>query len=51
MFVFAFNNTDNDAKKVERDRYRKYALPRVNTTNYNVLIDSRIFMINQLMIK
>ena len=41
MFVCAFNNTDNDRKKVQRDSYRKYFLLRVNITNYNVLIDCR----------
>ena len=43
LFVLAFNNTDNDANKVERNSHRKYFLPRVNITNYNVLIDSRNF--------
>ena len=44
MFVLAFNNTDNGDKKVERNSHRKYFLPRVNITNYNVLlIDGRNF--------
>ena len=43
MFVFAFDNTDNGAKEVERNSHTKYFLPRVNITNYNVLIDGRIF--------
>ena len=43
LFVLAFNNTNNDANKVERDSHRKYFLPRVNITNYNVLIDGRNF--------
>ena len=43
MFVFAFDNTDNGDKKVERNSYRKYFVPRVNITNYNVLIDGRNF--------
>ena len=30
-------------KKVERNSHTKYFLPRVNTTNYNVLIDGRNF--------
>ena len=30
-------------KKVERDSHRKYFLPRVDITNYNVLIDGRNF--------
>ena len=41
LSVLAFDNTDNGAKKVERNSYRKYFLPRVNITNYNVLIDGR----------
>ena len=51
LFVFAFNNTDDNANKVKRDSHRKYFLPRVDITNYNVLIDGRNFMINQLAIK
>ena len=43
LFVFAFDNTDNGNKKVERDCHGKYSLPRVNITNYNVLIDDRNF--------
>ena len=43
LFFIAFNNTNNDANKVERNSYRKYFLPRVNITNYNVLIDGRVF--------
>ena len=43
LFVLAFDNTENDNKKVERDNHRKYFLPRVNITNYNVLINSRNF--------
>ena len=30
-------------RKVERDSHRKYFLPRVDITNYNVLIDVRNF--------
>ena len=41
--MLAFSNTDNDATKVERDSHRKYFLPRVDITNYNVLIDGRNF--------
>ena len=40
LFVFAINN---GANRVERDSHRKYFLPRVNITNYNVLIDGRNF--------
>ena len=43
MFVLAFNNTDGDAKQVERNNHRKYFLPRVNITNYNVQIDGKNF--------
>ena len=43
MFVLAFDNTDNVANKVERKSYRKFFLPRVNITKYNVLIDGRNF--------
>ena len=61
MFVLAFNNTsatipnnpiNNTANKVKRNSHRKYFLPRVNITNYNVLIDGRNFCdqpINYLM--
>ena len=43
FFVLAFDNTDNGAKKVERNSPTIYFLPRVNITNYNVLIDGRNF--------
>ena len=43
MFVLAFDNTDNGAKKIERNSHTKYFLPRVHITNYNVLIDGRNF--------
>ena len=39
----AFNNTANNANQVERDCHRKYFLPRINFTNYNVLVDGRNF--------
>ena len=39
MFVLVFDNTNNGDKKVDRNNYKKYFLPRVNITNYNVLID------------
>ena len=42
LFVLAFNNTDGN-NRVKRDVSRKYFLPRVNITNYNVLIDGRNF--------
>ena len=41
LFVLAFDNTGN--KKVQRDSHRKYFLPRVDITNYNILIDGRNF--------
>ena len=43
LFVLAFGNTDGDANQVERDSHRKYFLPRVDITKYNVLIDGRNF--------
>ena len=43
LFVLAFDNTNNEDNNVERDSYRKYFFPRVDITNYNVLIDGRNF--------
>ena len=43
MLLLAFDDTNNGANKVERNSHRKYFLPRVNITNYNVLIDGRNF--------
>ena len=43
LFVLAFNDVNNDANRVQRDSHRKYFLPRVYITNYNVLIDARNF--------
>ena len=43
LFVLAFDDTNGGNKKVERNSHRKYYLPRVNITNYNVLIDGRNF--------
>ena len=43
MFFLAFNNTNNDTKKVEKNSHAKHFLPRVNITNYNVLINGRNF--------
>ena len=42
LFVLGFSNA-NDANKVEKKSHRKHFLPRVNITNYNVLIDGRSF--------
>ena len=43
LFLLAFDNTENSNKKVEKDSHRKDFLPKVNITNYNVLIDGRNF--------
>ena len=52
LFVLAFNNTtendnevpaSNTANRVQRDSHRKYFHPRVDITNYNILIDGRNF--------
>ena len=43
LFVLAFNNTDGNANQVERNSHRKHFLPRVDITNYDVLIDGRNF--------
>ena len=43
LFVFAFDNTNNGDKRVERNSHRKYFLPRVDITDYNVSIDGRNF--------
>ena len=58
LFVLAFNSTtvnvpnnpiNNSNNRVLRNSHTKYFLSRVNITNFNVLIDRRNFMINQLM--
>ena len=43
LFVLVFDTAENGAKKVERNSHTIYFLPRVNITNYNVLIDGRNF--------
>ena len=43
MLVLAIDNTNNGVKKVERYSHTKYFLPKVDITNYNVLIDDRNF--------
>ena len=43
LFVLAFDNTNNGDNKLERNSRTKYFLPRVNITDYNVLIDGRNF--------
>ena len=43
LFVLDFNNIDNEANEVKRNSYRKYFVPRVDITKYNILIDGRTF--------
>ena len=43
MSVLLLDNTGSGTKKVERNSHTKYFLPRVNITNYDVLIDGRDF--------
>ena len=52
MFVLAFNNTtvnvpknpiNNANNRILRNIHPKYLIPRVNITNYNVLMDGRNF--------
>ena len=52
MFVLAFNNNTNTVpnyrinntdNRVLRNSHQKYFLPRVNITNYNVLINGKNF--------
>ena len=43
LFVLAFDNSGDKDKKVVRNSHTKYFLPRVNITNYNVLIDGTNF--------
>ena len=43
LFVLALDNTNNGTNRVQRDSHRKYFLPRVSITKYNVLIDGRNF--------
>ena len=40
LVILAFNNTDG-ANRVQRDSHRKYYLPRVDITKYDVLTDGR----------
>ena len=60
MFVLAFNNTtvdvannaiNNTNNGVVRYSHKKYFLPRLNITDYNVFTMAEIFMINLLNIK
>ena len=43
MFVLVFDNTDNGAKKVERNSHTKYFFPKVDITNYSVRNEGRNF--------
>ena len=43
LFVLIFDNTGGGVKKVEKNKHKKYFLPRENITNYNVLIDGKNF--------
>ena len=43
LFALAFDNTSNGDNKVERDSHRKYFLPRVDITNYNVLNGRNVY--------
>ena len=43
LFVLVVGNTEGGANNVERNNHTKYSLPRVNITNYNLLIDGRNF--------
>ena len=41
LFVLAFDNANNGANIVERNSHKKYFIPWLNITNYNVSIDGR----------
>ena len=43
LFALAFEDANDGDNKVERKSHRKYFLPRVDITKYNVLIDGRNF--------
>ena len=43
LFILVYDETENANNRVERDSLRKYFLPRVNITKYNVLIDGKSF--------
>ena len=42
LFLMSFDNT-NGNNKIEMNSHRKYVLPRINLTKFNVLIDGRNF--------
>ena len=44
LFVLTFNDTENNANTVEKNSHKNFFFPRVNITNYKVLIiDGRNF--------
>ena len=43
LFVLAYNNTDDDANRVNPDYFKKCFLPTVKIENYNIEIDGRNF--------
>ena len=43
LFVLAFDDANNGDKKVGRNSHTKYFLPRVDITNYRILIGGRNF--------
>ena len=49
LFVLAYANGGDNP--INMDSHRRYAVPRVNLTKFNVLIDGRIFMTNQFQMK
>ena len=47
VFVAAFDNSDGN-NKIEMNSHRKYVLPRINLTKFNVLIGGRNFYDQQI---
>ena len=43
LFVLAFDDSNDGDNRVQRNSHRKYFLPRVDITEYNVLISHRNF--------
>ena len=43
LFVFAYNNVENNVSKVDINFLKSYFLPRVKIENYNIEIDGRSF--------
>ena len=50
LFVLAYDNAAGN-NQFSVDSCKKYFLPRVKIENFNIEIDGRNFMINQLMIQ